>query len=46
MNTFNELTEDELEYLNEKYYDDIVKQAIYVQMSSSVGEEASIKLLH
>ena len=41
--TFRELTEDELDYLNEKYYEDIVTQALAI---NTLEDMASIKFYH
>jgi len=43
MDTFQELNEEDIEYLNEKYYEDIVTQAMAITTLEDIG---SIKLLH
>lgn len=40
---FVELTEEELEYLNDKYRDDILQQALSVQHTE---DSSSVKLTH
>lgn len=41
--TFLELTEDEIEYLNDKYYEDIVTQAMAINVLEDAG---STRLFH
>lgn len=45
MDTFEELTEEELDYLNEKYSEDVVQQATLIVLGENRNPE-SIKLLH